>query len=416
MRQHRWRTLGLVALLLLLAMGAAGFLGRVAAGVEDLNELRDVFQVIAIVRTQYVDPVDTTDLIKAYLEKGTINGMLSILGDDYTRYLDRHAFDQMQIETSGVYGGIGIYVGMRNERLTVIAPIEGTPAWKAGLQPGDWIVSIDGRSTAEMSQEEAVSLMRGEPGQPLTLEIQRPGSPNQEPRKVTMIRAVVEVPAVTKSVMLDDKVGYVRVAHFTERTMEQLDAVLDRLDRQGMQALILDLRNNPGGLLSAAIEVADRFIDQGPILHVVSRGGERRTVYAHPQGTRPPLPMVVLVNEGSASASEIVSGALKDRGLAELVGTTTFGKGLVQSILPLRGGAALSLTTARYLTAGGKSIHEKGIDPDVVVKLPELSEEEQLRRAEESLRGELDREDPQLRKALEVLHAALQPPAHRQAS
>jgi len=360
---------------------------------------------MALVHVYHVEDVDMFSLVRAYLQKGTINGMLrEVLEDDYTRYMDRHAFGRMQEDTvQGEFGGIGIVVGVRDGRLTIISPISGTPGFRAGLRGGDWILKVDGYETEFMSQDEAVSMMRGPVGEPVVLTIQR----GDEVWDVTIIREKIEVPSVERWTVItpDDvphlagPVGYIQLSNFNEKTMPQMNEALDRLLAAGIQGLILDLRNNGGGLLSTALQLADRFIENGPLVHVVSANNQRRTYMAEAEGTFPSMPMVVLVNQYSASASEIVAGALRDNGVAVLVGTQTFGKGSVQTVLPLRGGAGLALTTAHYETAGGHFIHGVGITPDVIVEVPD----ELLDTLYLSYDGGVNLDDVQLQKALEVL-------------
>jgi len=360
---------------------------------------------MALVHVYHVEDVDMFSLVRAYLQKGTINGMLrEVLEDDYTRYMDRNAFARMQEDTvQGEFGGIGIVVGVRDGRLTIISPISGTPGFRAGLRGGDWILKVDGYETEFMSQDEAVSMMRGPVGEPVVLTIQR----GDEVWDVTIIREKIEVPSVERWTVItpDDvphlagPVGYIQLSNFNEKTMPQMNEALDRLLAAGIQGLILDLRNNGGGLLSTALQLADRFIENGPLVHVVSANNQRRTYMAEAEGTFPSMPMVVLVNQYSASASEIVAGALRDNGVAVLVGTQTFGKGSVQTVLPLRGGAGLALTTAHYETAGGHFIHGVGITPDVIVEVPD----ELLDTLYLSYDGGVNLDDVQLQKALEVL-------------
>lgn len=410
----RYGRRGLAILLvgLVLAAGVAWFIGQQARAHETGDSLRHLVEVIALVRTQYVEPVSTFDLIAAYTETGTINGMLArALKDPYTHFMDPRGYQQTQIDIGRTYGGLGIYVGMKDGRLTVIAPIPGTPAQRAGLQAGDRIVAVDGQPTELMSQDEAVSLMRGEAGSSVVLEIERGGGEGAEPVRLTfeIVREEIEVPSVTKTEVLDGEdvpllgdrlVGYVQLSSFSERTPQEMRDALAEVQAAGVDGLILDLRNNPGGLLTAAIDVADMFLRDGPIVHVVDRNQRRRTYTARAAGTYPPLPMVVLVNDFSASASEIVSGALQDRGVATLVGTTTFGKGLVQTVIPLSGGAGLSITTARYQTAGGRFIHETGVEPSVVVP---VDQETQARLNQWLTESELHLDDPQLQEALRVV-------------
>lgn len=355
----------IVAAAILILAGTFVF-SRVSASNPKNGTLRSAIEVMALVKTQYVDPVSLVDLVSGYVQKGTINGMLKVLKDPYTRYMDPAAYQQMQIDTEGVFGGIGIYIGMNEKNeLTVIAPIEGTPGARAGIKPGDKIRLINGKPTRDMSSEEAASLMRGPKGTEVTITIER----GNELKELRIVRDIIKVPSV-ESKMLPDRIGYVKLAIFQENSATELEKALDKLEKEKMQGLIMDLRFNPGGLLNVGLEVANKFVEKGPLLHVVGRDRNKKTFYANPGKAHPNYPLVVLVNKGSASASEIVSGALKDTKRATLVGTQTFGKGLVQTIIPLGDGSALSLTTQRYLTAGGHSIHLTGITPDVVVHNP----------------------------------------------
>lgn len=409
-----------VTLLVALLAGSMFLLTRqTGAGVSEtpFTDLRTVLDVIALVKTEYVDPSSASDLLRAYVDKGTINGMLqSILDDPYTRHLDIAAFKQMQIDTTGVFAGIGIMVGMQDEKVTVIAPIENTPGWKQGLKSGDRIVKIDGRSTALMGLDEAVSLMRGKEGTTVTLTVER-GKKQPQVLTITITRAVIQVPSVPRYQVLagpqwptESPVGYIRLSQFAERTSQELDEALQAMVKAQVKGLILDLRSNPGGLLTAAIEVADKFLSQGPIVHIVGRESDDKQTYnASADATDVKLPLIVLVDEWSASASEIVSGALQDRGVATLVGQQTFGKGLVQAIIPLRDGSALSLTSARYQTAGGRFIHKEGIKPDYVVELTiePTTKSEDEDEDEENVATGPDPKDTQLCKALQILQGQM---------
>lgn len=359
--RRRFALLTLVAVL-----AVVGVVGRARDADRLHSNLDTALEVALLVRLQYVDPVSVTDLLSAYMATDTIEGMLESLGDEYTRYMDREAYKAYSEDVEGTYSGIGIHVGLRNGQTTVIAPMPDTPADRAGLASGDIIVAIDGKSTENMSLEEAVSLMKGPEGTRVVLTIQRGEDPLRE---VQIVRARITVPVVDYE-MLEDGLGYVGIVTFTADTAEQTQRALDSLISQGAKGVVLDLRWNGGGLFDQAILVASMFVEDGPIVHRVGRDGIRNT---HVKSTNVPqydLPMVVLVNEWSASSSEILAGALKDTNRAYLVGTQTFGKGVVQGVFPLSDGGALSLTTDRYLTAGGHSIHGEGITPDFIVELP----------------------------------------------
>jgi carboxyl-terminal processing protease len=358
-----------------------------------------VLEVIALVKTRhYYQPVSTFDLIKGWVLTGTINGMLRhALEDPYTRHMDAIAFENMMNTTTGVYGGIGLSVGILDERVTVVSPIKGTPGERAGLRRGDKIVAINGKDTTYMTLDEAVSLMRGPENTEIDLTIQR----DEEVFEVHIVRELINVISVPEYYIIDEEygIGYVEITNFSERTYEELVEALDALDAQGQRALIIDLRHNPGGTLSSALKVANEFVSGAPLLYLEDKEGNRTPFESIDVGTRKPIPMVVLINGGSASASEIVSGALQDNGLATLVGTTTFGKGLVQSLYPLRDGSALTVTEQGYLTSGGKDINGVGIEPDIVVEVT-LEEEEAIYLGEAEY-------DPQLEKGLEVLRSHL---------
>ena len=399
-----WPALLVVAGLAAVALAGTTLLGSGAppSSAAEGEDLATVLEVVGVIKTHYLEPVSTLDLLAAYVRTGTINGMLrEAVKDPYTRYMDAAAYQQFQIETTGHYAGIGIYVGIKDDRLTVVAPIPGTPAARAGLRAGDHIVAVDGRPTADMSQDEATGMIRGPKGTSVELTIERDG----KQFKVTIVREEIDVPAVAAVQLLPPGIGYIRLIQFSEKTGREMEDALNRLERQGYRALILDLRNNPGGLLTAAIDVANLFLSEGPIVHVVGRNGQRNTINASPFKTRRPVPMAVLVNKGSASASEIVAGALRDRGVATLVGTTTFGKGLVQTMIPLRRGDAVVVTTQKYQTAGGHFIGNEGIRPDVVVEVPD-KDAEQLPMVEDRV----DPNDVQLQKAVEILIKQLAQP------
>lgn len=382
---------------------AAVLYGTVFSSVDPVNNNDDsslggALEVISLVRSRFYKPVNTADLLQAYASTGTINGMLAeALEDPYTRYMDQHAYDNMMSQTSGVFGGIGIQIGIRDDKLTIIAPIKGTPGERAGLRSQDLIIKVEGKDTTYMTADEAATLMRGPENTEVTITIQR----GEENFDVKIIRALINVASIEQAKMLEDSIGYIHMTNFSERTYKELTESLETLYAQGMQALVLDLRFNPGGTLQAALLSANEFISGGPIVHLEDREGQRTTYEATTGMNWPQLPIVVLINGSSASASEILSGALRDHELATLVGTTTFGKGLVQAVIPLRDGGAISLTEQVYLTAGGHDINQVGILPDIEI---EISDEEELAIYNE----EPGHVDQQLIKALEIIRTELE--------
>jgi carboxyl-terminal processing protease len=351
---------------------------------EFLNLFGDVFERV---RADYVDEVTDEQLIEA-----AINGMLTAL-DPHSGYLNARKFDEMRVQTQGAFGGLGIEVTMEGGLVKVVSPIDDTPAAQAGLEPGDLITHIDGDQVLGMTLAEAVDRMRGAVGTQIRLTIRRAA---KEPFDVTLTRAVVKIRSVRSR--LEGKIGYLRISSFTEQTengLKQEIAALSEKAGGSLQGIVLDLRNNPGGLLSQAVAVADSFLDQGEIVSTRARKTEDAQRFnARPGDIANGLPIVVLINAGSASASEIVAGALQDHGRAILLGTKSFGKGSVQTIVPLTGHGAMRLTTARYYTPAGRSIQAVGIEPDIVVeqaRIEALEQNEERERRESDLRGALDR-------------------------
>ncbi|WP_421867103.1 S41 family peptidase [Motiliproteus sp.] len=349
-----------------------------------LEELRTFAEVFERIKGAYVEPVTDEELLE-----NAIKGMLSGL-DPHSAYLDPRAFDSLQVNTSGEFGGLGIEVGMEDGAIRVVAPIDDTPAQRAGVQPGDRIVKLDNKPVRGLDLMQAVNLMRGKPGTKIELTIMRDNQP--QPLVLTLTRAVIKVTSV-KQRMLDDNFGYLRVSQFQVHTGEDLVKAIEKLKQQGqLRGLILDLRNNPGGVLQAAVEVSDAFLEEGLVVYTKGRIQQSDLSYsATPQNPSGELPLVVLINSGSASASEIVAGALQDHGRAVIMGTPSFGKGSVQTVLPLANERALKLTTARYFTPNGRSIQAEGIVPDIEVEQATLTRLDTRQRVKESdLVGHLD--------------------------
>jgi len=276
-------------------------------------------------------------------------------------------YKEMQVETKGEFGGVGIQIGVKENRLAVIAPIEGTPAHRAGVKAGDFITKVNDETTKDLTLMDAVQKMRGPKGSKVNLTIQREGTP--DPLQFTLVRDTIKIESVKSKVL--DNIGYVRLTQFQESTGRDLSKVLKQFKEQKLQSTILDLRNNPGGLLTASVEVSEQFLPGGKlVVYTKGRESKKDEWIAKGKDQMDDSPMIILINEGSASASEIVAGALQDYGRAVIVGTTSFGKGSVQTILPLGDGSGLRLTTAKYYTPKGRSIQSTGITPDIVVKLP----------------------------------------------
>jgi carboxyl-terminal processing protease len=362
-RRKTWvAVVGLTVGLAVLVSGRDGVEPVGAVPKESYEGLETFTNILAIVQKNYVDEVQTKQLIE-----GAINGMLTAL-DPHSAYLTPDLYKELQVDTKGSFGGLGIEITNRNGVLTVVSPIEDTPAYRAGIKSGDQIVKIEGEFTKDMSLVDAVKKMRGPKDTKVTLTLKRENVP--ELFDVTLTREIIKIQSV-KSRMLDKGYGYVRVTQFQERTDDDLERALKGLDKEagGLQGLVLDLRNDPGGLLTQAVKVSDVFLDSGLIVYTDGRlESQKQKYFAHKPGTWSDFPMVTLVNSGSASASEIVAGALQDHKRSLILGTQTFGKGSVQTILPLDDTSALRLTTARYFTPSGRSIQATGIVPDIVME------------------------------------------------
>jgi carboxyl-terminal processing protease len=343
--------------------------GKVYAGTTDTYKSLETFSnVLNVIENNYVEEVDTEKLIE-----GAIKGMLNSL-DPHSSFMKPDDFKELQVETKGSFTGIGIEVTVVDGILTIVSPIEGSPAYDVGLKAGDKILKINDESTKDMTLMEAVKKLRGPKGSSVTISVFREGW--TELQDFSIKRDVIPLHSV-KVKMLDSRYGYARITNFQNKTTRDLDdALKDLTQTNSVKGLILDLRNNPGGLLDQAIRVSDLFIDEGVIVSTQGRLEDQNDVYyAHASGSVFSFPMVVLVNEGTASAAEIVAGALQDHRRALILGTQTFGKGSVQTIIPMANGAGLRLTTARYYTPNGISIQAKGITPDIIV-VSEYPEEE----------------------------------------
>ena len=328
-----------------------------------IQELRAFSEVYERVSRDYVDAVDDKKLLE-----GAISGMLSSL-DPHSAYLPAEEFKDMQESTKGEFGGLGMEVGMEDGFVKVISPIDDTPAEKAGIQAGDLIIKLGDEPVKGKTLSEAVEIMRGKPGSVLKLVIVRKGE--DAPISLSIKRAIIKVKSI-KQKMLKDDIGYVRVSQFQVRTGPDLTKAVDTLEKENgkpLKGLVLDLRNNPGGVLNAAVEVSNAFLNEGLIVYTEGRiENSQMRFEAQPGDVMQGKPIVVLINEGSASASEIVAGALQDQARAIIVGRTSFGKGSVQTLLPLNNGAAIKVTTARYYTPNGRSIQAEGIEPDITVE------------------------------------------------
>lgn len=365
------------------------------------EDLKIFTEVLSYVEANYVEEVEPEKLVH-----GAIRGMLRAL-DAHSSFMPPEVYREMQVETEGRFGGLGIEITIRDDILTVVSPIEGTPAFRAGIEAGDKIVQVDGESTKDMTLIDAVKKLRGPEGTTVTIGILREGF--TEPKDYTLTRAVIEVKSVRWTKLRDD-IGYVKLRSFQKSSADEMEEALDDLEEQNISALVLDLRNNPGGLLEQAISVSDRFLEGGQLI-VYTKGrlsGQNMKGFSKNEPAHLDYPMVVLINAGSASASEIVAGALQDLGRATIIGTPSFGKGSVQTIIPLSNGSGLRLTTAHYFTPKGQVINDKGITPDLVVEEKQAEEEGkdaevQRRNRRLTLPSDDLSDDPQLRKAVEFL-------------
>jgi carboxyl-terminal processing protease len=361
--------IGLIAGLSI-SIGSGVFAERETKSLSGLpiEELRTFSDVFGRIKNDYVEDVEDSEMLN-----NAIRGMLSGL-DPHSSYLDQEQFKELQVGTSGEFGGLGIEVGMEDGFVKVIAPIDDTPAQRAGIKAGDLIIRLDDTPVKGLTLNDAVKIMRGKPGTVLRLTVVREGV--DQPLKIDIERDIIKVKSV-KSRMLEDGFGYVRISQFQSKTAENMVDAIEDLKKKGggsLKGLVLDLRNNPGGVLNGAVAVSDAFLKKGLIVYTEGRVSDSKLRFnATPDDILSAAPLVILVNQGSASASEIVSGALQDHRRAIIVGTPTFGKGSVQTILPLSNGTAVKLTTARYYTPSGRSIQAEGIKPDIELEQVRIS-------------------------------------------
>ena len=379
-----FRTMAVIAIAVVIGISLPNQHHANAQSNEDAYRQLSLFgDVFERVRNEYVEEKTDKEIIEA-----AINGMLTSL-DPHSGYLPDDNFEAMQVQTRGRFGGLGIEVTMQNGFVKVVSPIDDTPASKAGMQPEDFIIAIDGESVLGKNLSEAVDILRGPIGSEVTITVQRGQA---EPFEVTIIRDEIKIRSVRHEIY--DNVGYIRITTFSEQTTPGLVNAIDDIfksEGENLKGFILDLRNNPGGLLSEAISVSDAFLEGGEIVSTRGReDSQTQHAYARPGDVARGMPLIVLINSGSASASEIVAGALKDHKRAILMGTRSFGKGSVQSIIPMPGHGAIRLTTARYYTPSGVSIQAKGISPDIEVELARIEKLDGGRYREEDLQGALD--------------------------
>jgi len=370
------KNLWIVALLIAISFFSGIFITRAQQAQDgDLfSSLRLFSEVLSIVKNQYVEEIDTKKLIN-----GSIKGMISVLNDPHTHFMEQTEYKNLQVETKGSFGGLGIEIDLEpiTKQLIVVAPMEGTPAERVGIKAGDKIVEIEGKSTTGITLKDAIDKLRGPKDTAVTITVKREGV--EKPLKFTIIRDIIKLKAVRSASILKEGIGYMRLTVFNQNAGKEIEDALNQLQKKGMKSLILDLRNNPGGLLDQAIEVSNKFISKGVIVSTKGRTQQEVKYFARPEGARQYFPLIILVNQGSASASEIVTGAVKDNKRGLIMGTKTFGKGSVQSVIQLEDGAGIAITTAKYYTPSGVCIHGTGISPDIEVEdIPMSQDPEEL--------------------------------------
>jgi len=396
MRKKRIFSVVSLALIVLISVSAALSENSRRRKDELYRQVGLFSDALAVIQSEYVDEVNFKDLIY-----GALRGMLASL-DLHSQFLDQDEYDDLKIGTKGKFGGLGVELTIKDGLLTVISPIEDTPAWRAGIKPLDRIVKINDEITRDMSLTEAVKKLRGKPKEAVNITVLRESEKKILEFKV--IRGVIEIRDIKEAKVLEGGVGYIRLVQFNDETLKNIDAALSSLSKEKMGALILDLRNNPGGPLEAAIQVAGRFIPRGkPIVYTKSKKDkENQEFLSEANAPFLNLPMAVLINEGSASGSEIVAACLQYYKRAIIVGTKSFGKGSVQTVIPLGDGTAIKLTTGKYFTPDGKEINDKGVTPDIIVG---YVAGEQIVDAGPQEKGLGQKEDKQLERALDLLKA-----------
>lgn len=401
-------------IILILSSVVLAFASLSISGIErktkdELYQKVELFSdALVIISSDYVEEVNFKDLIY-----GALKGMLSSL-DAHSQFMDPDTHKELKVETEGKFGGLGIEITIKDGLLTVVTPIEDTPAWKAGLKAQDRIVKINNELTRDITLTEAVKKLRGKPGEPVNITVLRESE--KKILEFKIVRDIIKIKDIKEARILEENIAYIRLVEFRENTPQDLDVALKNLQKEGMQALILDLRNNPGGLLDVAVKVTEKFIQKGKLIVFTKGRKERQNLEFFSRENLPllDLPMVVLINAGSASGSEIVAGCLKDYQRAIIIGEKSFGKGSVQTVIPLSDGSALRLTTSKYFTPKGYQIHEKGVVPDIAVEegrielkkpediFEELEKEEEQDQEEEKLDY---KSDNQLMRAVDVLKA-----------
>ncbi|MDD5690649.1 MAG: S41 family peptidase [Candidatus Omnitrophica bacterium] len=357
---------GLLLTVLLFAAARGVFSANKNKNQDDLYRQVELFSdTLAIIHNEYVEDTKPKDLIY-----GSLKGMLASL-DPHSQFMDPETYNELKVDTEGRFGGLGIEITIKDGLLTVITPIEDTPAWKAGIKANDHIVKINDELTREMALTDAVKKMRGKPGEAVNLTILRDSAKKLIDFKIT--RDIIKIKDIKQARILEDGVGYIRLTEFRENTLKDLNNALSNLSKQNMSALIIDLRNNPGGLLDVAVKIAGKFIPADKMIaYTKGRKQEQNfEFFSDSKNAILDLPLVILINEGSASGSEIVAGVLQDYKRAIIIGKKSFGKGSVQTVIPLGDGSALRLTTSHYFTPSGKIIHGKGVTPDILVEAAE---------------------------------------------